>query len=101
MRQVYAHHAILQRAHGADPGAVVTSALGGATPHRTTVSPDGDRLRVLFAAAPDLVDEIRGVIDTALAAGPWELVEAGCARLDPGERPQARLLLREIVTPAG
>ena len=108
MRQAYAHHATLVLDPGTDPGApgaVVTGALCGShrhdppcplAPHHTAAEPDGDRLRlrILFATEPDRVDEVRGKIDGALADGPWQLVESGCARLDPGERPHARRLLR-------
>ena len=52
------------------------------------------RLRILFAVAPDRVDEIRARIDGALAAGEWQLLESGCAPVAPGERDHARRLLK-------
>jgi hypothetical protein len=114
MRQVYAHQATLSLAPGADPGApgaAITTALCGQgdheppcplAPHHTAVAPetgtDGDRLRlrVLFATEPDRVEDVRGRIDAVLAAGDWRLIESGCARLDPAERPHGRRLLRRV-----
>ncbi|BCJ41462.1 hypothetical protein GCM10010168_55390 [Actinoplanes ianthinogenes] len=98
MRQVYAHHATVVLDAGADPAApdaLITEALRGAS-HHTARSVEGDRLRlrVLFATAPDRVDAVRSTIDAGLAAGPWRVLESGCARLDPAERPQARQLLK-------
>jgi hypothetical protein len=116
MRQAYAHEAVLildgdRRA----PGGAVTQALCGAldhappcplAAHHTAAEPVGDelRLRILFATAPDRVDEVRGRIDAALAAGAftgpdgvtsrWRLVTAGCARVVPEERAHARRLLK-------
>ena len=114
MRQVYAHQATLSLAPGGDPGApgaAITAALCGhgeheppcpLAPHHTAATPAGGdrlRLRVLFAVGPDRADEVRGRIDAALAAGDWRLIESGCARLDPAERPHGRRLLRK--TPDG
>jgi hypothetical protein len=104
MRQVYAHYATLLAAPGADPGAAVAAALGDLHPSVTFLDRDGEelRLRVLFATEPDRVEDVRGRIDAALAAGDWRLVASGCTRLDPAERPHGRLLLRgEDVAPEG
>lgn len=106
MRQVYVHQAVLASAGNAGaPVTAVTTALCGhwdhhppcpLAPHHTAVRTEGDRLRlrVLFATEPDRVDEVRSRIDTALSTGDWELVSSGCARMDAGERPHARQLLR-------
>ncbi|MBB4745431.1 hypothetical protein BJY16_008890 [Actinoplanes octamycinicus] len=108
MRQVYAHHATVVLDAGVDPalpGALITDTLCGShehdgpcplAPHHTARSPEDDRLRlrVLFATEPHRVDEVRAMIDAALAAGPWRVVASGCARLDPEERPHARRLLK-------
>jgi hypothetical protein len=83
MRQVYAHQAVLVPLHA--------PALDGLD---VITRVDGDRLRILFATSPDQVDEFRARIDAALAAGEWELISSGCARVDAGERPDARRLLR-------
>jgi hypothetical protein len=109
MRQVYAHQATLSLAPGADPGApgaAITAALCGhweheppcpLAPHHTAASPEYGRLRlrVLFATEPHRVEEARGRIDAALAAGDWRLIDSGCVRLDPAERPHGRRLLRK------
>jgi hypothetical protein len=112
MRQVYAHQATIVLTPGTDPGApgaAITVALCGhweheppcpLAPHHTASSPvdepDDDRLRlrVLFATEPNRAEEVRGRIDAALAAGDWQLIDSGCARLDPAERPHGRRLLR-------
>jgi hypothetical protein len=106
MRQAYAHDAVLARAADADaPGAAITVALCGhwehdppcpIAPHHTATTRDGDelRLRILFATEPNRVDEVRARIDAALAAGDWQLVSAGCARIERDEREHARRLLR-------
>ncbi|GLW34385.1 hypothetical protein [Actinoplanes regularis] len=115
MRQVYVHHATLVLEPGADPrapGGAITVALCGSweheppcplAAHHTAAEPDGSllRLRILFATAPDRVDEVRGRIDAALCAGPWQLIESGCARIAPEERPHARRLLRSGTRPPG
>jgi hypothetical protein len=98
MRQAYAHDALLILAPGAtarSPGTAVTTALDGGR-HDTVATPDGDRLhlRILFTAAPDQVDDLRERIDAALAAGDWELISSGCARIATGDRDRARRLLR-------
>ncbi|MFC4064977.1 hypothetical protein [Actinoplanes subglobosus] len=97
MRQVYAHHATLLAAPGADPGAAITAAIGDLHPSRTHMDRDGEelRLRVLFATEPDRAEDVRGRIDAALAAGDWRLLTSGCARMDPADRPHGRRLLRE------
>ncbi|MFC7531200.1 hypothetical protein [Actinoplanes sp. GCM10030250] len=53
------------------------------------------RLRILFATEPHRVDEVRERIDAALAAGDWQLLESGCARVEQDERPHARRLLQQ------
>ncbi|MGX6601248.1 hypothetical protein ACWKSP_03785 [Micromonosporaceae bacterium Da 78-11] len=90
MRLVYAHYAVL--APGADVE-VVTAALDGC---HLTATADGDRLhlRILFAAAPDHVDDVRERIDATLAAGDRVVVSSGCARIVAADRDRARLLLR-------
>jgi hypothetical protein len=116
MRQVYAHQAALVPQPGADdraPGDAITVALpGDLAPHTTHAErhEDGELLlRVLFAAAPDRVDEVRDRIDAALAAGAftapdgpaghWRVVSAGCAEVRTGERADARRLLRSPLKP--
>lgn len=112
MRQVYAHQATLVLTPGTDPGApgtAITVALCGhpehaqpcpRAPHHTAAAPvagSGDqtiRIRVLFATEPDRVEDVRGRIDAALATGAWRLIDSGCARLDPADRPHGRRLLR-------
>jgi hypothetical protein len=108
MRQAYAHEVILIVPPGSDdraPGGAITTALCGhweheppcpLAPHHTAADRDGDRLRlrVLFATEPHRVDEVRGRIDAALAAGDWQLVSSGCAWIVPEERDHARRLLR-------
>jgi hypothetical protein len=118
MRQAYAHEAVVVMGDDGDeraPGGAITVALCGAleheppcpvAAHHTAVAHDGDelRLRILFAAAPDRVDEVRGRIDEALGAGSfagpdgrvarWRLVRAGCVTVAPDERAHARRLLR-------
>jgi hypothetical protein len=108
MRQVYAHQATVSLAAGGDPGApgaAITAALCGhgeheppcpLAPHHTAAAPEDGRLRlrVLFATEQDRVEDVRARIDAALAAGDWRLIESGCTRLDPAERPHGRRLLR-------
>ncbi|WP_430780253.1 hypothetical protein [Actinoplanes sp. G11-F43] len=116
MRQVYAHQATLVLTPGTDPGApgaAITAALRGhrehgppcpPAPHHTSVertatgNESESRLRILFAAEPGRVEEIRGLIDNALAGGPWQLTGSGCARIEPADRPHGRLLLRAART---
>jgi hypothetical protein len=118
MRQAYAHQAVLivpPDGNDGAPGAAITAALCGAieheppcprAAHHTSATRDGDevRLRILFATAPHRVDEVRGLIDSALAAGTfpgadgvpthWRTVDSGCARVDREEHAQARRLLK-------
>jgi hypothetical protein len=99
MRQAYAHDAVLVLPPGAGargPGEAVTTALRGCGPYDLAATGDGDRLRlrILFAVAPGQVDGVRERIDAALAAGEWELVRSGCARIAAADRGPARLLLR-------
>ena len=58
------------------------------------VSGDSE-LRILFAAEPHRVEEVRRLIDAALAAGPGTVISSGCARVDPADRPHARRLLKD------
>jgi hypothetical protein len=97
MRLAYAHDALLILPPGADeraPGGVLAGAIGA--PLHTAATRDGEqlRLRVLFAASPDRVDEIRSRIDAALAAGAWQVASSGCARVDRDEHDHARRLLK-------
>ena len=118
MRQAYAHEAVLVMGPDDDqraPGGAITVALCGSleheppcplAAHHTAAEPRGGELhlRILFAAAPDRADEVRGKIDAALGAGSfegpdggtsrWELIRSGCANVQPDERPHARRLLR-------
>ena len=111
MRQAYAHEALLVMDPDGDdrgPGAAITVALCGrleheppcplAAHHTAAERRDGElRLRVLFATAPDRVDEVRATIDEALATGEpsrWQLIRAGCTEVSTGERPHARRLLK-------
>jgi hypothetical protein len=107
MRLAYAHDAVLRTRPGTDdgaPGAAITTALCGhweheppcpLAPHHTAATRDGDRLRlrVLFVTPPDREAEVRDRIDEALAAGDWDVVTSGCARLAQPERDHARRLL--------
>ena len=116
MRLAYAHEAVVVLAAGADsraPGGAVTVALCGSLAHdppcplaaHHTAYDDG-RLRVLFATAPDRAEEVRSLIDAALAAGSftgpdgvtsrWELVRSGCIAVAPDDRDHARRLLRPV-----
>jgi len=116
MRLAYAHEAVLildgdERA----PGGAITTALCGElaheppcphAAHHTAAAREGDelRLRVLFAAPPDRVDEIRGRIDAALGAGTftgpeggttrWQTLRSGCVPIAVGDREHARRLLK-------
>jgi len=116
MRQAYAHEAVLildgdERA----PGGAVTAALCGQVAHEppcplaahhTAAAREGAelRLRILFATAPDRVDEVRTRIDNALGAGSftgpdgattrWRTISSGCVRIAPEDRDQARRLLK-------
>jgi hypothetical protein len=93
VKQPYAHDAVLVMDPDGDvqaPGAAITTALCGhwehdppcpLAPHHTRADRDGDRvrLRVLFAADPDRLDEVRGRIEAALDDPRWRLVSAGPA----------------------
>jgi hypothetical protein len=100
MRQAYAHDAVLRPVAGTDtgaPDAAITTALRGhGTPHHTAATAEGDQLhlRILFATAPDHVDDVRARIDAALAAGDWQLVGSGCTRIVAEDREHARRLLK-------
>ena len=102
MRHAFAHDAeLVMPATGDDgaPGAAITVALCGhwehqppcpLAPHHTAADRDGDtlRIRTLFAAEPDRVEEVHRRIDQALRAG--ELI---AATHEPG-RSRARWQLR-------
>jgi hypothetical protein len=107
MRQAYAHQAVLTVPPETDdraPAGAIAAALD--TAHRTATTRTGDevRLRILFAAAPHRVDEVRDQIDKALAAGAftgsdgltarWEIHDSGCARVVPADHDEARDLLK-------
>ncbi|MEU4688638.1 hypothetical protein [Actinoplanes sp. NPDC023714] len=105
MRQVYAHQAILHSSSQIEPGAAITTALCGdvhheppcpLAPHHTAARTEDGRLhlRILFATEPNRVELVRSRIDAALAGGDWELISSGCARVDAGDRSDARRLLR-------
>ncbi len=105
MRQAYAYQAVLTDVDDpAAPGAAITVALCGTldhdppcplATHHTAAARDGEAvtLRILFAAAPDRVGQVHGLIDRALEDGPWRLVRSGCADVDPADRDHARRLL--------
>jgi hypothetical protein len=87
------------------PGGAITVALCGhrehdppcpLAPHHTAVTRDGStvRLRVLYATEPHRVGEVRRRIDAALAAGDWQVVTAGCSRIESQERDHARRLVK-------
>lgn len=99
MRQPFAHDAVLRLPAGADVGALgaaITVALCGhweheppcpLAPHHTAVERVDDaevRLRTLFAVEPGREDDVRALIDGALAAG----------RLVDSEGREARWTLR-------
>ena len=83
MRQVFAHDAVLMMGPDEDeraPGAAITVALCGSweheppcplAPHHTSSRRSGEQvqLRVLFAAEPGTVAEVRACIDQALTRG--------------------------------
>lgn len=83
MRQTFAHDAVIVMAPDGDtaaPGAAITNALCGhwdheppcpLAPHHTRAERLGGevRLRVLFAAEPEMEESIRHRIDSALSAG--------------------------------
>src|SRR5215216_3199746 len=83
MRQAFAHEAVLDMPPAADlgaPGAAVTVALCGRwnheppcplAPHHSSADRVGDqvRVRVLFAAEPEVEDAVRERIDRALSEG--------------------------------
>jgi hypothetical protein len=116
MRQAFAHEAILDLAPDADPrapGAAITVALCGhwehqppcpLAPHHTEADRVGDevRLRVLFAAEPELEGTVRERIDAALAdgqlSGPdgvneWRLRASRPAEVSAEERDHANRLV--------
>jgi hypothetical protein len=88
MRQVYVHQATLV------PGDDPLPAIDGPCHLTSTTVDDGVRLRILFAAEPHRVEEIRQRIDTTLTSGSGRLISSGCARVEPADRPHARRLLK-------
>jgi hypothetical protein len=118
MRQAYAHEAVVSMKDGADTraiGGAITVALCGALDHEppcplaahatAAVESDGEvRVRVLFAADPARVDDIRDRIDAVIEAGTftgpdgtttrWRPIRAGCVRIVPEEHAHARRLLK-------
>ena len=97
------------------PGAAITEALCGSTqheppcplaPHHTAIQRAGDqlRLRVLFAAEPEAVPEVRRHIDEALVGGShtatggaratWRLLESGASLPRPDEQDHGRRLIK-------
>jgi hypothetical protein len=118
MRQAFAHEAILVMVSEADeraPGAAVTVALCGHWDHEPPcpLSPHfvhADRVnyelhvRVLFAAEPDVENEVRRRIEQALAGRwpypdgfttPWQLEACRPSDVSPQETDHARRLIRE------
>jgi hypothetical protein len=115
---VYVHEAVLDLAPDDDvgaPGAAVTVALCGSwdheppcplAAHHTNAVRDGPvvRLRVLFAAEPSVVPEVRRTIEAALRGGrlavgdgpasQWLLRASGPGRVRGTERRQGRRLAR-------
>ncbi len=97
------------------PGGAITVALCGhwdhqppcpLAPHHTSTDRVGDvvRLRVLFAAEPDLADEVHRRIDNALQSGSlrgpdgvvtrWALVSSGESVVSVDEQDHAERLTR-------
>ena len=117
MRQAFAHEAVLVMAADADaqaPGAAITAALCGhwhheppcpLAPHPTRAErSDGEvRLRILFAAEPELEDTVRQRIDRALsdggttgptgAAARWQVRLSRRGEVSTGETDHARRLV--------
>ena len=117
MRQVCAHDAVLRMGVHDDekaPGAAITEALCGSiqhdppcplAPHHTTSRRSGGQvqLRVLFAADPESVAEVRARIDDALARGvmdapngaqtTWRLQNSAASAPRPDEEDHGRRLL--------
>jgi hypothetical protein len=111
--ETFAHDATLAMDVDADvraPGGAVTTALCGhweheppcpLAPHHTHAQRSGRRvaLRILFAAEPDRVDDVRSRIDAALTAGRqcgpdgvttrWVLVGSGLGVVRPDEAAHA------------
>ncbi|MGC5022508.1 hypothetical protein [Micromonospora sp. DT47] len=118
MRQAFAHEAILLMAPDADtqaPGAAITMALCGhweheppcplASHHTRADRSDGEvRLRILFAAEPELEDTVRQRIDLALSRGQlpgpegahtrWQLRISRRSEVSPEETNHATRLTR-------
>jgi hypothetical protein len=118
MRSVYAHEARVRMDADGDPhaiGAAVTVALCGhwehdppcpLAPHHTQTERDGDEVavRTLFAAEPSVEDDVRRLIDTALASGHlepspaaatnWQLLSSSAAAVRDDERDHGERLIR-------
>src|SRR3954471_17009926 len=117
-RETYAHDAVLTLDADGDenaPGGAITVALCGSWSHeppcplaahhtRAERAGDEERLRILFAAAPDDEQRVRRTIDDTLARGTgatpegghtrWRLVSSGPAEVSPAERAHADRLVR-------
>ncbi|WP_344981629.1 polyketide synthase dehydratase domain-containing protein [Streptosporangium fragile] len=117
MRNAFVHDAVVVMEPEGDvgaPGAAVTAALCGhwehpppcpLAPHRCHADrePAGVRLRILFAAEPDLEETVRERIDRALRSGRlsgpdgvvtrWRLRASGRGDLVPEEAAHARRLI--------
>jgi hypothetical protein len=118
MRHAFAHEAVLDMAPAADlgaPGAAVTVALCGhwnherpcpLAPHHSSAERVGDqvRVRVLFAAEPEMEDAIRERIERALSEGRlngpegettvWKLRSSQRSRVRSQERDHVERLVR-------
>src|SRR5918996_4996512 len=116
MRPAYAHEAVVVMDEGADEqalGGAITIALCGhwtheppcpLAPHHTAARREGNvvRLRVLFAAEPHDVREVRSRIDAALAGAEvatakgttrWRLRSTAPGTVQPDEAGQAERLV--------
>ncbi len=118
MRAAFAHDAVLVMGPEADlraPGGAVTTALCGhwehvppcplAAHHTHAERIDGQvRVRILFATEPDREEQVRGLIDAALAAGAfagpdgtasfWSVLTSGRSEITPEESAHAARLTR-------
>jgi hypothetical protein len=118
MRSVYAHEARVRMGTGGDPqavGAAVTVALCGQwdheppcplAPHHTAAQRIGDEVavRTLFAAEPSTEDQVRRLIEDALASGhlqlphgaatDWLLLSSSAAAVRDDEREHGERLIR-------
>ena len=99
----HVHHAEVEFAPGADsraPGGAVTVALCGSWehdgdcrwPHHTSVDPSAtpSPLRVVYVVDDDELDEVRGLIESALTEGDgWRIVSMHDAPLTADEAQHA------------